>query len=177
MAALPERITVAQYRQMPDDDTFIHELHDGEVVRMSRPKKRHFELQRRFRKLLEPRLPSYEVEIEFAFRAIPEFELRSADVAAVRSERDAQTDPSDNLHGAPELVIEVKSPSNRAGKLQEYAQLCLAHGSVQFWIADDEDKTITVIGRDGSRRVYGVGETISLSAFGGDAMRVDEVFG
>lgn len=161
---------------MPEDDGFVHELHNGQVVTMSRPKKRHFALQRRLRKLVEPRLHGFEVEIEFAFRAVPEFELRSADGAAVRSERDAATDPFDNLRGAPELVIEVPSPSTRIGKLHEYAQLCLANGCEEFWVVHADERTITVLRRDGARRVYRSGESVPLDAFGGGAVSVDEVF-
>jgi hypothetical protein len=36
MAALPDLITVAQYRQLPDDGGTVYELHHGEAIVLSR---------------------------------------------------------------------------------------------------------------------------------------------
>jgi Uma2 family endonuclease len=91
--------------------------------------------------------------------------------------RAAAADPEDNLHGAPDLGIEVKSPSNTPRRLQEFASLCLANGAIEFWIVDRILKLITVVQRDGSRRVYGAGEEISLAAFGGGSLSAAAVFG
>jgi len=47
MAALPEPIlkTVEQYRQLPEREDVIQELHWGQVVALSRPKMKHAKLQ------------------------------------------------------------------------------------------------------------------------------------
>jgi Uma2 family endonuclease len=176
MAALPDLITVEHFRQLPEDGAFACELHHGEVVRMTRPRLAHERLQRRLARLLEAALPSFEIGVEYAFRPLAEFELRAADVAAVSAARAAAADPEDNLHGAPDLVIEVKSPSNTPRKLQELASLCLSNGAIEFWIVDRVLKSITVIQRDGSRETYGVGTGISLAAFGGASLAVAAVF-
>jgi Uma2 family endonuclease len=176
MAALPDLITVAQYRLLPDDGGAVYELHHGEVVALSHPKPWHWRFQRRLVELLESRLPRFVVGMEFAFRAIPEFDLRAADVAALTRDRYDATDPEVDLFGAPELVIEVKSPSNTKRQLQDYAALCLANGCIQFWILDRNTKSVTVIERDGRRQTFGIGETLSLAAFGGESLSVAEIF-
>src|SRR3954469_9207042 len=103
MAALPNLITVAQFRVLPEGGECTYELHHGEVVPVTRPKARHSELQHRLLKLLEPKLTGFgAVRIEFAFRPLAEFELRAADVAAISRERWKKIDPDDNLRGAPE---------------------------------------------------------------------------
>ena len=79
-----------------------------------------------------------------------EFDLRVADVAVVSQTRSRAIDPEDNLRGAPELVIEVKSPSNTPRQLRELASLCLANGGVEFWVVDLEHAAVTVIHQDGS---------------------------
>jgi Uma2 family endonuclease len=176
MAALPDLITVEQFRQLPESGEFVYELHFGEVVAMTRPRLAHERLQRRLMRLLEAALPNYEICVEYAFRPVAEFDLRAADVATVSAARAAAADPEDNLHGAPDLVIEVKPPSNTPRRLQELASLCLANGAIQFWIVDRIPKSITVVQRDGTRQVYAVDSEISLAAFGGGSLSVAAVF-
>src|SRR5262245_2733645 len=133
MAALPNLITVAQFRELPEDGEYCYELHHGEVFPMTVPKLGHSKLQLRLMRLLTPFLQSFaEATMEFGYRPLAEFELRVADVAAVSRKRWDEADPHDNLYGAPELVIEVTSPSNRRTKLSELATLCLANGTLQF---------------------------------------------
>ena len=176
MAALPDLITVEQFRNMPDDGR-KYELRHGEVVCVGYPKKRHYRTQKRLVRLFEVRLPrSWQVGMEFAYRPVPEFEFRCADVAVVSEARWAATDEEDNLHGAPELVIEVKSPSNTQRELTELASLCLANGSLEFWVVDPNRTSVTVIHRDGSTSVFLAGQAIPLTAFGADALPVEEIF-
>jgi Uma2 family endonuclease len=176
MAALPDLITVAQYRQLPENDGVMYELHQGEVVVLSRPKSWHWLLQEHLVDLLKPKMPGFRVGMEFAFRAIPEFDLRAADVAAVSVIRFETMGREDNLHGAPELVIEVKSPSDTKRQSQDYAALCLANGCLQFWILDRDTKSVTVLYCDDSRQTFSFGENVSLAAFGGDSLSVAEIF-
>jgi Uma2 family endonuclease len=83
--------------------------------------------------------------------------------------------PEVDLVGAPELVIEVMSPSNTKRQVQDYAPLCMANGCIQFWILDRNTKSVTVIQRDGSRQTFGIEETLSLAALGGESLRVAEI--
>lgn len=177
MAALPDLVTVAQFRQMPEGGEFTYELRHGEVVAVTRPRARHWKMQMRLSRLLEPKLKAFgEVATEVPYRAVPEFELRAADVAAISRARFEAIDPEDNLRGAPELVIEVKSPSNSARDLRELAALCLANGAVECWVVDCDRRLVSVVRREGAGVVYGVGESIPLGAFGGDELAVDEIF-
>jgi Uma2 family endonuclease len=176
MAALPQLISVEQFRQMPDGG-YAYELHHGEVVAMTRPKHRHLNLQHQFFRLLEPRLkPFGEVAIELPYRPFPEFDLRVADVAAVSRARWDAIDPDDNLHGVPELVIEVKSPSNTERQLRELVSICLNEGAVEVWIVESDRKSVTVFRGDGAPVVFGSGAGLSLAAFGGEDLLVDEIF-
>ena len=114
--------------------------------------------------------------MELAFRPVPEFELRAADVAVISQSRWDESDRDDNLHGAPELAIEVKSPSNTRRELQEKASICLLNGTLEFWIVDPTRKSVTVVHRDGSTTLYSPGETIPLATFSADPISVDEIF-
>jgi len=177
MAALPNLITVEQFRQMPDDGR-AYELHHGEVVSVTRPKAKHYHLQRRLVRLLENRLAGFgEVGMEFPYRPVAEFDLRVADVAVVSQARYNGIDPDDNLRGAPELIIEIKSPSNTDRKLRELASLSLANGGMECWIVDIAGASLTVIHKDGSSVRFHMTETVSLAAFGGGQLAIAEIFG
>ncbi len=178
MAALPDLISVAQFRQLPEGGEFVYELHYGEVVAVTRPRARHAEIQHRILMLLGPKLVSFgAVRMEYAYRPLPEFELRAADVAAISRRRWDAIDPDDNLHGAPELVIEVKSPSNTPRDLRELVALCLANGAIECWVVDADKKSVSVVRSEGAAVVYNLGNAIPLAAFGAGELAVDEIFG
>jgi Uma2 family endonuclease len=177
MAALPDLITVAQFRQLPGDGEHVYELHYGEVVALTRPKIRHVELQHRLLMLLTPKLSTFGVvRMEYPYRPVAEFDLRAADVAAISKSRWDAADQDDNLRGAPELVIEVKSPWNTKRQLQELAALCLANGAIECWVVDPEKRAVSVVRREGAAVLYGPGSAIPLTAFGGTELPIDEIF-
>lgn len=176
MAALPQPMSVEQFRQLPKGE-FEYELHFGEVVAMTRPKPRHWLLQDRLADLLKTRLEAYgHVGVEIPFRLLPEFDLRAADVAVISHARMEALDLDDDLRGAPELVIEVKSPSNTDQQLRQRAIFCLSRGAMEFWIVDTGRKSVTVFHPDGVPAVFSTGDSLPLAAFGGGELPVDEIF-
>jgi Uma2 family endonuclease len=177
MAALPDLITVEQFRRLPEGGDFVYELHHGEVVAMTRPRARHGKLQLRLSRLLETRMRAFgEVDTEVPYRPVAEFDLRVADVAVVSWERWNSINPDDNLRGAPELVIEVLSPANTPRQLRELVALCLANGAVECWIVDPGKQSVTVIAREGGSVTHSSGGSVSLARFGAGELPVDEIF-
>jgi Uma2 family endonuclease len=176
MAALPQLISVEQFRQLPEGE-YQYELHHGEVVAMTRPRAGHVEMQYRLLMLLGPRLAAFgAVRTEYPYRPFPEFDIRVADVAAISRERWEGVDSDDNLYGTPELVVEVKSPSNTERQLRELVSICVNKDTVEFWIIDPKSKSVTVVRRDVTPLVFAAGATLSLAAFGGGELPVDEIF-
>jgi Uma2 family endonuclease len=112
---------------------------------------------------------------EMPFRAVAENELRGADVAFISRSR--WDEAGDYLMGAPELVIEILSPSNVKPQLREYAALCLANGCIDFWIVDQSSKTVTVTGQSGQSIRYSSGMTVPLPWLGETSLAVDLIFG
>ncbi|HLH04511.1 MAG TPA: hypothetical protein VKX25_17225 [Bryobacteraceae bacterium] len=77
----PLLMTVEEYRRLPNREDCIEELHWGQPVQLSHPKSRHIKLQLRLRDLLGRQLGKFGiVGTEIPFRALPEYELRGADV-------------------------------------------------------------------------------------------------
>lgn len=170
-------VTVEEFRRLPEPaDGSVLELWHGEVVHLTRPRKRHDDCQLRIRRLLQPFADRLGVlKEEMSFRAEPEYELRVADVGFVIQSRWDATDPDDYLRGAPELVIEIESPSNTAAELKDKQLLCLAHGCQEFWTVYPQLELVEVATPE-SIRHYRRGETIPLRTFPGETLPVDRLF-
>ncbi len=162
----PFLMTVEQYRELPEREDVIQELHWGRVVELCRPKVGHVKTQSRLVRLLRPLMEQLgAVEMEVPFRAVPEYDIRGVDVAFVSRERWEALDDDSDLQGSPEIVIEVLSPSNTKREMQEKAALYLTTGAQEFWIVDSKRRTIDVLWRSGERATYGVGDRVPLRLF------------
>ncbi len=179
MAASPFRlISVEEFRQLPKPvGDFVYELHHGEIVPVPRPKFKHGELQQRLLELLKELAPagSY-ATIELAFRLAPEHDLRAADVGYISRERLLAARESDDLFGAPDLMIEVLSPSNTAREMSGREQLCLSHGCQEFWVVDPKTKTVRIARNDAPTATYRLGDEIPLRLFGAGILNADRIF-
>lgn len=171
-------MTVEEFRKLPEDSGPVyHELRRGELVTLTRPKLKHTLIQSKLRDLLRPlAAPGSYIEVEIAFRALPEYELRVADVAYLTPERFAAADPEDNIRGAPDLVIEVLSPSNTAAELYDKEKLCLENGAKEFWVVDADRRQVKVTTPDGRTVTYQSGQEIPLALFGDAKLAVDAIF-
>lgn len=133
-------------------------------------------MQYRLVELLRPKVEGKGiVAAEVPFRALPEYDVRAADVAFVSQARWDAADADDNLHGSPELVIEVLSRSNTKAEIREKAALYLSTGAQEFWVVDRKRKTVSVAKRDGDPIVYANGDRIPLPNFGSQ-LELDLIF-
>jgi len=170
-------ITVEEFRNLPEGNDVYYELRSGEVVPVTRPQHKHFTIQRRLRRLLEQVAPPDGlVDTEFAFRATGEYEFRVADVAYVSAAREASIDPEDNLHGAPDITIEVLSRSNTAAEIFEKEKLCLENGAQEFWVVDPRLRQVRITTPDARTIAWRSGQQIPLPLFGEALLAVDEIF-
>ncbi len=178
MAAVAEPLlmTVEQYRELPRRGDVVQELQWGQVVTLTRPKMRHTKLQYRLVELLRSGAGEKGiVASEVPFRALPQYELRGADVAFVSRERWVATNDDDNLQGSPELVIEVLPGSNTQAEMREKATLYLSTGAEEFWMVNPKRREVTVMRREGGTVVYDIGQQIPLMLFGSE-LKVAEIF-
>jgi Uma2 family endonuclease len=170
-------VTVEEFRKLPEENSVYLELRGGAVISVTRPKYKHYTIQRRLRRLLEQVAPPEGlVDVEFAFRATNEYELRVADVAYVCGEREALIDPEDNLHGAPDITIEVLSRSNTAAEIYEKERLCLENGAKEFWVVDPRLRQVRISTPDARTITWRSGQKMPLPLFGQAMLTVDEIF-
>ena len=89
-------------------------------------------------------------------------------MAFVSQARWDAADADDNLHGSPELVIEVLSSSITKAEMREKAALYLSTGSQEFWVVDAKRKSVSVAKKGSEPIVYATGDRIPLSLFHSD---------
>jgi Uma2 family endonuclease len=169
-------MTVNEYRHLPEREDVVQELHWGQVVTLTRPKMKHTRLQYRLVELLRPfAIGKGGVAAEVPFRAVPEYDVRGADVAFVSQARWDATPEEGYLPGSPEVVIEVMSRSNTAAEMREKAALYLSTGCQEFWVVDPKSRSISIIRRGGERVAFGPGTLAPLETLGA-AIAVNAIF-
>jgi Uma2 family endonuclease len=176
MATTPTRLmTFAEFAELPDPAGGKYELRHGELVFMAPPNQRHFWIQNRLMFLLQEAAGrTWMCGTEMPFRPLPEIEGWFADVgliAASRVDRASKT----TMSGAPELVVEVLSPSNRMSEIVDRMNTCFRGGAQAFWLVDAERQTVEVYSPSNVRpELHSSGDSIPL--FFGGTLAVDEIF-
>lgn len=176
MATTPTRLmTFEEFAQLPEPKGFRYELHHGELIEVPPPKKTHSRVQYRLRLLLEKAAgPDAIVDKEMPYRPVPEHEYWVADVVYMTTQRWDRIE--DYVSGSPELVIEVLSPSNTASEMRDKRKLCLANGSVEFWVVDPQQREVEVSTADGHSVIYSAAQQIPLFFSPGSHIAVDAIF-
>lgn len=84
------------------------------------------------------------------------------------------------IEGAPDLVVEILSPSNWTYDRQEKFEVYRAAGVSEYWIVDYRAKSIEVFNLDNGSYVlsgkFTSGQTAASTALAGFSIPVDEVF-
>jgi Uma2 family endonuclease len=141
MGATTALVTVSEFLRIPEPAAGHYELHHGEVIHIAPPKSGHQRMQEHLRKILSRMIGDRGVvRVEMAFQPAPEYEVWIADVGVVSKNRDEQTPDNEYLQGAPDLVVEVLSPSNTVEEISDKMHVCLEHGCSSFWLVDTTRK-------------------------------------
>ena len=78
--------------------------------------------------------------------------MRGPDLAVVRRERIGSLHSAGFLRGAPDLAVEVVSPSNKAGEVQAKVAEYLAAGAQIVWVIYPMTRTVAVHESQGQAR-------------------------
>ena len=150
MEVLARKITYEEFAKMdfPDDDPFLYELINGELVRKNAPSGEHQFVQSE----LFYRLMHFVTEKKLG-------RIFSSPTAVILSEENAPQpnliflskdkmkllDPEWGIRGAPDMVVEIVSPSSYKRDHLEKKRLYAQHGVVEYWIVDPRDRTMRVL--------------------------------
>ena len=168
-------VTVEEFLKLAPPREGHYELHHGEVVLMPPPKWGHCRTQRRIEIMLRRLAGSKgEIMVEMPFQATPEHEMWLADVGFVRKERDDAVGDDEYLSGAPDLVVEVLSPSNTMQEINDKMVTCLENGCSSFWVVDSKRPRVSVTEGNVTRH-YGIDDSFECDVIGA-LVRVREIF-
>lgn len=87
--------------------------------------------------------------------------VRAPDIAYVSRERFAGPMPDGFPELAPDLAIEVRSPTDRTGAIVAKVGDWLIAGTQLVWVVDPPRETVVVYGADGSVEVLGVNDALT----------------
>jgi Uma2 family endonuclease len=169
-------ITFEEFLALPEPEFGHYEFREGEVILVPPPKPLHLEtIDRIVTALRRIAPPEYRVLFEFAYQ-IDRSRFIVSDVAVTADDRWRATVQSRAyFDGAPELAIEVLSPSNTAAEIADKRTASLLNGCVEFWTVDPERRTIEVFHANRWRTVRS-GEYFAVELFGGTPVAADDIF-
>ena len=165
MATTTNQLSWEAFEQLPDDGMH-HELIEGELITSPPPKSKHSEVAKRaFVALLA-------IEKRSSLRAYQEAGYKLSrdpaswiqpDVSFLAAQRAASADPEGYFLGAPELAVEVISPSESPVDVERKVELFLSHGGQIVWVIYPKTRTVRMFLADGSASLHGLNDSLALS--------------
>ena len=180
MSTTTHLMTADELFRLPDDG-MRHELIKGELLTMSPPGEEHGVVTVNLTILLGQYVRShnlgtmYAAETGFKVESDPDTVL-APDIAFIRRERVGVLSKRYRA-GAPDLVVEVLSPSDRKGKVEEKTSRWIALGALTVWLVNPLTRTIEVVLSNGERTLFGEDDYLTGDPIvPGFRLRVAEIF-
>ena len=175
------KITAAEFWAMPDDPGHRYELVDGELMDMDGAP-RHGNIAAEIAWIFKTHVKNaalpLEVGVSTGFQMSPHT-LRFPDVHVTTWERMAayDADAGGFPHFAPDVAIEVVSPSNTPAEMDRKTAEYFANGARAVWIADPGPRTVAIRRPGRPEQVYrGDAMLYGDPEIPGFACRVSEIF-
>ena len=174
------KLTYEDYAKTPDDERW--ELIDGELFRMPSPNIAHQRTSMRLFLLVAPFVENRNLGEVFNAPTdvvLSDHDTVEPDLLFISKERMGIIGTL-NVQGAPDLVVEIHSPSTAQRDLTAKRELYARHGVKEYWPIDPVARTVTVLLlRDGEFvevDVYKEGDTVTSPTLEGFSFRVEEIF-
>lgn len=174
------KYTYEDYRSTPEDKRY--QLLDGELIMTAAPRRAHQKAGMKF----TLRLGNYVEENDLGEVYIAPFDVVLSDTDVVQpdllfvSKERLYIINDDNVRGAPDLVIEILSPSTASIDRNFKRALYARHGVKEFWLVDTDARNITVmLLREHGYEIigiYGEGQTLTSPMLEGFTLNISEIF-
>ena len=159
-------VTADELLRMPDDGK-RYELIEGELIEMAPAGGRHGNIGVRivgflFQYIYKTNLGElFGADTGFFLQRDPDT-IRAPDAAFIAMERIPPDGiPSGFIDTIPDLVVEVVSPSDRAGQVQAKIEQWIKHGVKLVWLVHPEQRSITVYRSLSEVHVLHEGDTLT----------------
>ena len=147
MAAQPViKFTWEDYRTAPPDKRY--ELLDGDLLMTPAPNLKHQDVQYRLGHQLATFVDRQELgNVYFApcDVVLTDHDVVQPDLLFVSRARRRLLANGDNVQGAPDLMIEILSPTTASRDLGYKRGLYARHGVAEYWTVDPEHETVRVL--------------------------------
>ena len=167
------KLTYEDYAKTPDDERW--ELIDGELFRMPSPNITHQTTSLQLTLRLAPFVQERNLGIVFAAPT----DTVEPDLLFISRERMSIVARL-NIQGAPDLVVEIHSPSTAQRDLTAKRELYARHGVKEYWPINPDARTVTVLLlRDSDyveAGVYREGDTVTSPTLEGFSFRGEDIF-
>ena len=174
------KLTYEDYCATPDDKRY--ELLNGDLMMVPAPNTRHQRVQRQLGYKLAQFIEDHALgELFFAPYDIvlSDTDVVQPDLLFISQQREHMI-TTENVRGAPDLVIEILSPSTADRDLGYKHELYGRHGVLEYWVLDPMAKTVAVHRqRDGELELtdtFGRGDTLRTPLLKGLELQLDDVF-
>jgi Uma2 family endonuclease len=148
-------LTVEEFERLPDDD-LRHELDEGELLTMAPASDEHGDVEGEFFYRLRDHAKKHSLGRVFpgdtGFRLTPHT-VRSPDAAFVTKERLGPGYHGTFFPGAPDLALEVFSPSDSVPQLMRKVRQYLEHGCRVVWVVYPQTRQVHVFEAGGPDRI------------------------
>ena len=174
------KFTYEDYRSTPEDKRY--ELLDGELIMTAAPRRAHQRTDIKLATRLDTYVEAHDLGEVYSAPFDVVFsntDVVQPDLLFVSKER-LHIINDDNVRGAPDLVIEILSPST-AGRDRTIKRVLYAkHGVKEYWLVDTDARNITVmiLGDNGFElaNIYGEGQTLTSPTLEGFTLNLSEIF-
>jgi Uma2 family endonuclease len=163
MATTTHLLTWQEFEQHPDEQI---EVLEGELIAVPLPTAKHSVVAANILELLQP-LSANQLGrglccTGYKLSEDPPTWIK-LDISFLKMERVRATDPDDYFAGAPELAVEIVSPSETPGTLHRKVDLLLAAGSLEVWAIYPETRKVHVFLPDGTSSIRGIDQVLTLT--------------
>jgi Uma2 family endonuclease len=149
-------LTADELEQMPDDDSVQVELDEGELITMPPAGFDHGDYEGNIFALLKNYVRKHRLGKvltgDTGFRLRDDI-VRAPDVAFIRRERVEAVRHRGFGRGAPDLAVEIFSPSNNVRQLMRKVKQYFAAGCHTVWIVYPERREVNVLEASGADRL------------------------
>ena len=140
------KLTYDDFLLFPDDGK-RHELIDGEHYVTPSPNRKHQAIVWNLTQVIGPYLESHPIGRAFTapFDVVfSEFDVVEPDLLYISNSKQADILTAKHVRGAPDLVVEIGSPSTRRRDETIKRKLYERCGVEEYWVIDPEIETIAV---------------------------------